>query len=238
MARARKTTLTAQQRRWAREAHAGRRSRGFGGFRKLFALLLLIPTLALQAATTTSAGAAVVAGFEIDGNTPDEAVAGIDWGTPVGTHASDPVGNIDTTTFKGSKEFEHPNTWVNGVGLAPNQDDISDVYFHDAIVDGDIWGYVGFRRFTTSGTTNFDVEFNKLANSASSTFIPIRSVGDVMVRFEQDGNSAFALTAAWFWTRMSSRRMGRRLHRGAGLLAGIGLVRAERRVGPLHRHDR
>ena len=209
MQHARKTTQAARQRRLAREAAAAHRGRrGFGGFRKLFALLLLIPTLMVQAATSTSAGAAVVAGFEIDGNTPDDAGAGVDWGTPTGTHATDPVGNIDTTTFKGSKEFEHPNTWVDGVGLAPNQDDISDVYFHDAIVDGDIWGYVGFRRFTTSGTTNFDVEFNKLSNSSSSSFIPIRSVGDVMVRFEQDGNSAFALTAAWFWTLTSSASWG------------------------------
>ena len=200
---------TAQHRR-GRGHHASSRSRGRGRVRTLVALLLLVPALMVQAATTTPAGAVVVANFEVDGNTPDDAaVTGIDWSSlPAGTHATDPVGNVDTTTFKGSKEFEHPDTWVNGVGLAPNQDDISDVYFHDDIVAGDIWGYVGFRRFTTSGTTNFDVEFNKLPNSAAKAFLPIRSVGDVMVRFEQDGNSAFKLTLAWFWTRTASADWG------------------------------
>lgn len=173
------------------------------------AALLVLPVLAaVQVVAAAPAEAVLVAGFEIDGNTPDGAEAGVDWDTPVGTRADDPVGNIDTTTFKGSKEFEHPSTWERGVGLAPNQDDISAVYFHDAIVDGDIWGYVGFRRYTTTGTTNFDVEFNKLPNATATTYLPVRSVGDVMVRFEQDGNNAFELTAAWFWTRVSSSDWG------------------------------
>ena len=173
------------------------------------AALLVLPVLAaVQVVAAAPAQAVLVAGFEVDGNTPDGAEAGVDWGTPVGTTATDPVGNIDTTTFKGSKEFEHPTTWERGTGLAPNQDDISDVYFHDDVVDGDIWGYVGFRRYTTSGTTNFDVEFNKLPNAAATTYLPVRSVGDVMVRFEQDGNSAFELTAAWFWTRVAAPATG------------------------------
>ena len=211
MHRVRNTTRTAQQRRWARQGHAGGRRQGFPGSRRFFALLLLVPTVAVQAATTTSAGAAVVGNFEIEGNTADDAaLVGIDWDTPgVPAKTSDPVGNADTTNFgEGAKEFEHPSTWVRKTGVAPNQDDISGVYFHDAVVDDDIWGYVGFTRYTTSGTTNFDVEFNRLPNSATNTFAPVRSVGDVLVRFEQDGNSTFKLTSAWFWTRLSSPDWG------------------------------
>ncbi|WP_439937470.1 SpaA isopeptide-forming pilin-related protein [Nocardia sp. N13] len=199
MHRVRNTTRTAQQR-------GGHRT-----FRRFFALLLLVPTVAVQAATTTAAGAAVVGNFEIEGNTADDAaLVGIDWDTPgVPPKTSDPVGNADTTNFgEGAKEFEHPSTWVRKTGVAPNQDDISGVYFHDAVVDGDIWGYVGFTRYTTSGTTNFDVEFNRLPNSATNTFAPVRSVGDVLVRFEQDGNSTFKLTSAWFWTRVASTDWG------------------------------
>ena len=178
------------------EAHTGlhKRRHGLG---RLAAAILVLPTLAFQAMTTTSAGAVVVAGFEIDGNTPVDG-GGQDWAT-TGTHATDPVGNADTSTFTGgSKEFDNPSTWETGTGLAPNQDDISDVYVHDAIVDDDIWGFIGFRRLTTSGVTNFDIEFNRLEN-AGNTYAPDRSVGDVMVRFEQDGNNAFALTHAYFW---------------------------------------
>ena len=51
-------------------------------------------------------------------------------------------------------------------GQAPNQDDMSDVYTYSQEVEtGDTWAYLGFRRLTTSGTTNFDVEFNQLENS-------------------------------------------------------------------------
>ena len=69
----------------------------------------------------------------------------------------------------------------------------------DAIVDEDIWGFIGFRRYATSGVTNFDVEFNRQQNAGGSTYLPLRSVGDVMVRFEQDGNKGFKLTNAYFW---------------------------------------
>ena len=172
----------------ARARH--KHSRGFRGSMRYFALLLVLPTLVIQAASTTSAGAVVVAGFEIDGNTPDDAVAGIDWGTPAGTHATDPVGNADTTQLHGRVQgVRAPDHLGARDGRRTDQDDISDVYFHDAIVGGDIWGFVGFRRFTTSGTTNFDVEFNKLANAAGQRLgaVPLRSA-TCMVRFEQDGN--------------------------------------------------
>jgi hypothetical protein len=199
MHRVRTNTRTAQQGRRTRGAHAAERRRGPGGLSRLLALLLLVPVFAVHA-TTSAASAAVVAGFEIDGNTPVDG-GGTDWAglDDATTHKADPVGNVDTSTFKGSKEFEHPSTWETGTGLAPPQDDISDVYVHDAIVDDDIWGFIGFRRFSTSGVTNFDVEFNRQENAGGSSYLPLRSVGDVMVRFEQDGNKGFKLTNAYFW---------------------------------------
>lgn len=166
------------------------------------AVLLLAPLLVVTTFATPAA-AVLVGDFEIDGNTPVDTVPNKDWAN-TGTHVTDPVGNADTTTFKGSKEFEHPSTWVQGTGLAPNQDDVSDVYFHDAVVGDDVYAYIGFRRFTTSGTTNFDVELNQLANSTVDTYVPTRSVGDLMVRFEQDGNSSFSLTNAYVWRLWSA----------------------------------
>lgn len=199
MHRVRTNTRTARQGRRTRGVHAAARRRGARGLRRLLALLLLVPVVAVTA-TTTAASAAVVAGFEIDGNTPVDG-GGTDWAAldDATTHQTDPVGNVDTSTFKGSKEFQHPSTWEIGTGLAPNQDDISDVYIHDAVVDDDIWGFIGFRRYTTSGVTNFDVEFNRQENTGGSAYLPLRSVGDVMVRFEQDGNKGFKLTNAYFW---------------------------------------
>ena len=197
MQRARTTNTHAGRR--ARGAHVAERQGSLGRLRRAVALLLLVPTVAVQAATTTSAGAAVVAGFEIDGNTPDEAVAGVDWGTPVGTFVTDPTGNADTSNFgQGAKEFANPSTWQQQTGVAPNQDDISGIYFHSDSVGDDVWGFVGVRRLTTTGVTNFDVEFNAKPN-AGTTYRPTRSVGDVMVRFEQNGNDTFTLTEGYFW---------------------------------------
>lgn len=188
-------------------SRTGKHSRGFRGSMRYLALLLVLPTLVLQAATTTSAGAVVVAGFEIEGNTPDDpAVTGIDWGSlpDATTHATDPVGNVDVSTFgQGSKEFAHPSTWVQKTGLAPNQDDISDVYFYNQTIGTSVYGYFGFRRLTRTGTTNYDVEFNQAENISANPARPTRTVDDLMVRFEQDGNSAFTLTFAYRWTLAS-----------------------------------
>jgi large repetitive protein len=156
----------------------------------------------VQAATTASADAAIVAGFEIDGDTPVNA-GGVDWATPVGTFVPDPTGNADTSNFgQGAKEFANPATWQQQTGVAPNQDDISGVYFHSDAVADDVWGFVGVRRLTTTGVTNFDVEFNAKPN-VGSTFAPTRTPGDVMVRFEQDGNNTFELSEGYFWRLVS-----------------------------------
>src|SRR3712207_9347362 len=51
-----------------------------------------------------------VCSSDLDGNTPDEAVAGVDWSTPVGTFVTDPTGNADTSNFgQGAKEFANPS---------------------------------------------------------------------------------------------------------------------------------
>ncbi|WP_165820969.1 prealbumin-like fold domain-containing protein [Nocardioides gansuensis] len=151
-------------------------------------------------ALAPAASAAIVQGFEIDGNVTVDA-GGKDWAS-TGTHAKDPVGNVDTSTFgQGSKEFQHPSTWIQKTGLAPNQDDISDVYFYNETnAAGEEWGFFGFRRLTTTGVTNYDVEFNQEDNTSANPARPTRTAGDLMVRFEQNGSDAFTLTKAYIWT--------------------------------------
>ena len=78
----------------------------------------MVPTLAVQAATTTAADATVVAGFEIDGDTPVNE-GGVDWaGLPdATTHKSDPVGNADTSTFKGKAPTDCRHTVSGTISL-------------------------------------------------------------------------------------------------------------------------
>ena len=185
----------------SRSAHESRTSSR--RLRRSLALAMVLPVMV--AVGTAPAQANHVALFEIDGNTPDDpAVAGLDWET-AGTHVVDPTGTADTSTFgEGSKEFEHPSTWVQATGLAPNQDDISDVYTYTTTDhDGDVYSFFGFRRLTTTGVTNYDVEFNQATNSSVNPARPTRTPGDLMVRFEQDGNDAFTLTQAYLWTLVS-----------------------------------
>ena len=180
----------------SRSAHESRTSSR--RLRRGLALAMVLP--AMVAVGTAPAQATHQAGFEIDGNTPVNTAGNLDWAT-TGTHVSDPTGNADTSTFtQGSKEFDHPSTWVQGVGLAPNQDDISDVYTFTRTEHDGVHAYFGFRRLTTTGVTNYDVEFNQALNSSDNPARPTRTVGDVMVRFEQDGNNAFVLTEAYIWT--------------------------------------
>ena len=194
---------TADQKR----AGAGHRGKGFGGTRRLIALLLLVPTVMVQAATATSADAAVVAGFEIDGNTPVDG-GGLDWAT-TGSHSTDPTGNVDDSNFTGgSKEFQNPNAWDEGTGTSTDQGDISDVWSH-FITGAQTWGFLGFQRIKETGTMTFMVEFNQKANLPKQTddsvqFRPDRTVNDLLLRFEQDGNDSFELTAAYKWTQSAA----------------------------------
>ena len=199
MYRVRRTNQTAQHRRVV--ARAGRGG-SVGTLRKLMALLLLIPMVVLV--TATSAGAVLVAGFEIDGDKPVNG-GGVDWAT-TGVTTTDPVGGLDESNFTGgSKEFQNPSLWEEGPGTSTPQGDISDVYSH--ISNGaESWAFMGFQRTKETGTMTFMVEFNQKANSApqpgdSVRFRPNRTVNDLLLRFEQDGNDSFELTAAYKWAQ-------------------------------------
>ena len=108
----------------------------------------------------------------------------------------------------GSKEFQNPSDWAEGTGTATDQGDISDVYSHFT-TGSSSWAFLGFRRIAQSGTMTFMAELNQKANlpkeaGDSVQFRPDRSVNDLLLRFEQDGNGNFALTAAYKWTQSAS----------------------------------
>ena len=202
-------TMTTQWGRRARGAHVAGRHGGPGRLRGTIALLLLVPTVAVQVATTTSAGAGVTAGFEIDGNTSVEG-GGTDWTSPgIAPPTTDPVKTADDSNFTGgSKEFQNPSDWTEGTGTSTDQGDISDVYSHFT-TGSSSWAFLGFRRIAQSGTMTFMAELNQKANlpkeaGDSVQFRPDRSVNDLLLRFEQDGNGNFALTAAYKWTQSAS----------------------------------
>jgi hypothetical protein len=59
------------------------------------------------------------------------------------------------------------------------------------------WAFLAFKRVANPGTMTFMVEFNQTTNTGPR---PIRTAGDLLLRFEQDGNGNFSLTTAYKWT--------------------------------------
>ena len=177
----------------------------FRRLRWLLALSLVLP--AMVAVGMESARATHVESFEIDGDT-EVNQGGIDWDTPVGTRVTDPSGSDDASNYTGgSKEFEHPDKWVQGTGTAAPKTDITDVYTYTATDhDGHVQAYFGFRRIQDQGTVNYDVELNQEPNYSNDPARPTRTPGDLLVRFEQNGNNPlpFQLTLAYKWTLQSN----------------------------------
>lgn len=164
-----------------------------------FLALLLAATL-IQLGTAAPAQAVLAGGFEIDGDTVVNG-GGLDWAT-TGVHQSDPkVPGPDTSNFQGSsKEFDDPSTWATATGVAPNQDDITDVYVHTLTQSSAVWAFFGFRRVATTGVTNYDVELNQRDNSSLDPPRPVRTVNDLLLQVSQDGNAAFTVDRLLLWT--------------------------------------
>ncbi len=157
-----------------------------------------IAALALACAGWPVAGSPV-AGFEIDGNLCLDGAGIKDWATVGGQPvASD--GFDDATQFdQGASESNWP--WsvnqTDGSGVATGQSDIGNVYAYTQTVNGNVFAYLGFERDATTGTIGYYVELNKKANLHGP--VPDRSVGDLRLTIEQNGNVTIFLVGADTW---------------------------------------
>ena len=140
-----------------------------------------------------------VAGFEIDGNLCLNGAGTYDWsnvgGQPV---ANDGYG--DSTEFTGGAD-ERNWPWtanqINGSGTAPGKTDIGNVYAWTQTSGGDVYAYLGFERQVNTGSVAYHVELNRLPNSLGP--VPNRSVGDLRLTIEQNGNNTIGLVGADTW---------------------------------------
>ncbi|HEY9292298.1 MAG TPA: SpaA isopeptide-forming pilin-related protein [Microlunatus sp.] len=192
----------------------------------------LTPTF-IVTASANQTGNQLVGGFEIDGNyyegygntstaanPVDKPAGSVDWGTPVdSTYVYDRVGTQDTTSFAGGSESDPVTDWApstSGSTANPSAD-MGDVWFHDQIVDDDVYSYFAWDRPATTGSTSWFVELNQKQNqtNANGLSVPDRSVGDVRAWLLIQGGSL--LSIRWYswtgsaWTLISSN-------------AGVGLL--------------
>ena len=162
-----------------------------------FTTMLLLSMAVIQVV------AALVAGFEIEGNTASDGDA--DWETVItggdpdwdagdgilirdgnsGPKSTSPEENI----FAKGGKFASPAGWTIEPGNSPAQNDLTNVEIHAKIDDisGDSWLFMGMERIKKQGTFDLDFEFNQVAWDGNSGTL-VRTEGDLVIGFELSGN--------------------------------------------------
>ena len=157
-----------------------------------------IAALALPCAGWPVSGSPL-AGFEIDGNLCLDGAGTKDWATVGGQPVADD-GYDDATQFtQGSKESNWPwsSGQIGGDGVAPGKTDIGNVYSYTQTVGGHVYAYLGFERAVNNGSVSYHVELNQKPNTLGPT--PDRSVNDLRLTIEQNGNNTISLVGADRW---------------------------------------
>ncbi|MBI3745702.1 MAG: DUF11 domain-containing protein, partial [Chloroflexi bacterium] len=193
-------------------------------------LLLFVLSILLQYGTlagpkpalaANSANNANIGGFEIDGDFPANSMTpnGADWsnagndgaGLVNGPTVQDPLGNGDATVLSnGVSDGDSVATWqMNGSAGAPQKSDMGNVYAVNRRFPagtGDFYSYVGIERKASTGTVQYDLEFNQLNNltNANGVSVPNRSTGDLLFTGTQQGGGSWIIqgtvqkwTGAW-----------------------------------------
>lgn len=157
------------------------------------------------------AQAAVVGGFEIEGNLVDDTAADppIDWfdlgpGSPgFGTGVDNTTAEgQDTTTFSGSsKEYVDAGkaggwpAWTFGTGNAAGKSDYGRWATYDFVdASNHVWFFLGFDRGFGTGTAKYVFELNQITQALTTNPNPVRSQGDLRLVVWDQGNGVVTLT--------------------------------------------
>ncbi|HYW31038.1 MAG TPA: SpaA isopeptide-forming pilin-related protein [Gemmatimonas sp.] len=130
-----------------------------------------------------------------DGNLDDDlGKPGKDWKTlplsvfncalNVGCRTDTPSGSADSSFGEGSKEDTPVPAIVDG-GIPPNKSDLRRFYVAQERVGSQDYVYLGWTRVQDpSGTTNMDFELNQSRLTSTNLVTPVRTAGDILVRFD------------------------------------------------------
>ncbi|MEV5071036.1 DUF11 domain-containing protein [Microbacterium sp. LMI12-1-1.1] len=166
-----------------------------------------IAPMALLACDGWPVAGSPVAGFEIDGNMCLDGDGSLDWAT-VGGQPVRMDGFDDSTAFtQGAKESNWPWSAAQIGGTASSgKTDIGNVYAYTQTVAGHVYAYLGFERQVNTGSVSYHVELNQAANAFGP--VPTRTVGDLRLTIEQNGNNTIALVGADVWDGDSWNPLG------------------------------
>jgi len=157
---------------------------------------------ALLACTAWPVAGSPVAGFEIDGNLCLNGAGTLDWanvgGQPVRDDGFDDVHQFDQGASEASWPWSANQTVLNS-GSGSSKTDIGNVYAFTQTVGGHVYAYFGFERQTNEGSVSYHVELNQKPNVSSDSPITNRTVGDLRLTIQQDGNNPPTLVGAHTW---------------------------------------
>ncbi|HZC32288.1 MAG TPA: prealbumin-like fold domain-containing protein, partial [Candidatus Bathyarchaeia archaeon] len=183
----------------------------------LFVLSLLLQYFSFAVVTpaalaVNSSANKLLGGFEIDGDFPSGTMTtpGDDWsnGTPGsglvnGPSVRDPFGNADGTVLSNGVSDGDPVTdWqMNGSAGAPQKADMGNVYVatrpqpQPPTPSSHFYTYIGIERAASTGTVQYDLEFNHLGNRTNShgVVVPNRSTGDLLFTGTQQGGGSWTI---------------------------------------------
>ena len=118
---------------------------------------------------------------------------------------TDPVAGADTTNYSGGATDDDICPTV-ATGTAPNASDIDHFYFGSQNNASGVFLYLGWHRFTTTGTTTLDFELNKsLANApACGSHQPARTAGDLLITYDFTGGGGTVTLSSRSWVGTAS----------------------------------
>ena len=140
-------------------------------------LAIALPGLASLSPSTFNAG---------DGNLTVEG-SETDWATPAPNlqkGIDKPTGQNDDSFGQGTKEDTAVPTVVSGQ-IPNNKSDLTRFYVANEKVGGKEFLYLAWERVQEpNGTTNMDFEFNQDATKSSNGVTPVRTAGDVLIKYD------------------------------------------------------
>src|SRR5205809_198132 len=166
--------------------------------------------------------------FELDGNIPDGAAAGPDWGSVFDSAGNvsnvdnglaagflmddiSPAGAVDHTVFTsgGTKNNQQPTDWHWGTQSVPAKDDLSNVYaFGTVDTNGHLIIYAGLERLAPNGDSHIDIEFNRQMISLDEDppcanepcgFLGSKTAGDILVAMDFTKGGDFGTLRVFQW---------------------------------------
>src|SRR5262245_41011056 len=154
------------------------------------ALLVLFTVLALVVVNSAPSAFGNLAGSPFESNDGDLVVNGgagaQDWANApsLSVGIDRPTGQTDDSFGQGTKEDTAVPSVVDG-SIPNNKSDLTRLYVANERVGGKEFLYLAWERVQDpSGTTNMDFEFNQSTQLSGNGVTPVRSAGDVLIKYD------------------------------------------------------